>query len=152
MRQIWFPRVFMALAIGLGVMAGVSRADGPPPPITVPSTGPALEQPMPFGDPMVAGDMVPPGGPGGPEGPKKHRSFRECMHDYFTANIPILCWSHHNSVGCGNFKSEFVFIFGSCRSFYGEPCLQKPVPPTVPPGSWPGYGYGQQGSGDCRCP
>jgi hypothetical protein len=38
------------------------------------------------------------------------------------------CWTTHNTLGCGNLQSECVFIFGSCRAFYGEPCLPGPPP------------------------
>jgi hypothetical protein len=44
------------------------------------------------------------------------------------------CWSHHNSYSCGSLKSECVFIFGSCRAWYGEPCVKGPPPIAAPPG------------------
>jgi hypothetical protein len=61
------------------------------------------------------------------------------------------CWSHFNRWSCSSFKSECTFIFGSCRSFYGEPCMKAPPPTPVPPGvPVPGYpvpGYSGPGSG-----
>jgi hypothetical protein len=44
---------------------------------------------------------------------------------------PIGCWTTHQDYGCGNLKSECIFLFGSCRQFYGEPCLKEP--PPLPP-------------------
>src|SRR5437762_1613433 len=45
------------------------------------------------------------------------------------------CWASSNTMGCGNLKTDFLFAFGSCRQFYGEPCLNGPPPPVAPPGS-----------------
>jgi hypothetical protein len=36
------------------------------------------------------------------------------------------CWSHHDLFSCGSLKSELIFLFGSCRAFYGETCLPRP--------------------------
>lgn len=44
-------------------------------------------------------------------------------------HIPAPCWASHNGYGCGTLRSEGVFIFGSCREFFGEPCLNGPPPP-----------------------
>jgi hypothetical protein len=44
------------------------------------------------------------------------------------------CWSHHNCYCCGSFYSEWVFVFGSCKEFFGEPCLKAPPPMLLPPG------------------
>lgn len=38
----------------------------------------------------------------------------------------LCCNAHHSWFGCGNFHSEMTFIFGSCRTFFGEPCFPKP--------------------------
>jgi hypothetical protein len=40
------------------------------------------------------------------------------------------CWSHHDRPTCSSLRSELAFIFGSCRTFFGEPCMQGP--PTIP--------------------
>ena len=44
-------------------------------------------------------------------------------------HVPVPCWASHNGYGCGSFRSESTFIFGSCRAFFGEPCLNGPPPP-----------------------
>jgi hypothetical protein len=42
---------------------------------------------------------------------------------------PCGCAATLNSFTCGNLDSELTFIFGSCRQFYGEPCVkQQPIP------------------------
>lgn len=51
------------------------------------------------------------------------------------ANHPCKCWSHHNYMGCGSFRSECRFIFGSCRQFFNEPCLKGP-PSLASPFDW----------------
>src|SRR6266852_20384 len=46
------------------------------------------------------------------------------------------CASHHNDLGCTSGKADFKFIFGSCRTFWSEPCPQGPTPyKYVPPQS-----------------
>jgi hypothetical protein len=47
--------------------------------------------------------------------------------------VPLGCWASHNGYTCGSLQSEGVFIFGSCRAFYGEPCLKGPPPPPWSP-------------------
>jgi hypothetical protein len=56
------------------------------------------------------------------------------------------CWSHHDSPGCGSLEAECTFIFGSCRKWYGEPCMPRPDPyPPVAPG------YGAPTRTRCGC-
>ena len=59
------------------------------------------------------------------------------------------CASNFNNLGCGNFCSEFKFIFGSCRTFFGQSCV--PNPPHFGGGSGygPGNGYGFDGPQRC---
>jgi hypothetical protein len=40
------------------------------------------------------------------------------------------CFTTHNTVGCGSLHSELTFFFGSCRAFFGEPCMA--APPRTP--------------------
>ena len=70
--------------------------------------------------------------------------------------VPLGCWASHNGYSCGSARSEAVFIFGSCRQFFGEPCLKGPPPPpwspaaNYPPGGVDGRGadgYGRK----CNC-
>jgi hypothetical protein len=54
-------------------------------------------------------------------------------------HVPVPCWASHNGYSCSSFRSEATFLFGSCRAFYGEPCIKGPPPPpwaddgNVPP-------------------
>jgi len=36
------------------------------------------------------------------------------------------CDSDLNWYGCGGLKAQVDFYFGSCRTFFGEPCLPNP--------------------------
>jgi hypothetical protein len=36
------------------------------------------------------------------------------------------CDSYPGSPGCSNLRETCRFVFGSCRSFFGEPCPPKP--------------------------
>ena len=59
------------------------------------------------------------------------------------------CYATHLGFGCSNFRSNMIFIFGSCRSFYGEACIKGP-PPPYPPGVGQA-GYDQAGGRGCGC-
>jgi hypothetical protein len=60
-----------------------------------------------------------------PTGPdrKRFHPISNAIHQH-----PCYCVGHHNSLGCGSLKADCVFIFGSCRLFYGEPCFKGPNP------------------------
>ena len=49
---------------------------------------------------------------------------------------PLGCWASFNGYSCTSLKSTLVFTFGSCRDFYGEPCLKGAPPSALPP--WAG--------------
>jgi hypothetical protein len=53
------------------------------------------------------------------------------------------CASNFNNLGCGNFCSEFKFVFGSCRTFFGQSCIPNS------PHFGPGNGYGFDGPQKC---
>lgn len=38
------------------------------------------------------------------------------------------CYANHNDFGCGSFASDGVFIFGTCRAFFGQSCNKRPGP------------------------
>jgi hypothetical protein len=52
----------------------------------------------------------------------------------FLNKIGHCCWATINTDGCGSFHSDATFIFGSCRHFWGDPCLPGPEPLPLPPG------------------
>ena len=94
-----------------------------------------------------------------PPGPPVYHDMTLTRHAYVpvigqdpTVRRPILeCWqkqgyhcaASHNSSGCTNFYSDFVFVFGSCRQFFSEPCFATPQA---------GYGAVPLGTGNgCGC-
>ncbi len=57
------------------------------------------------------------------------------------------CFATHNSPGCSSSYAQYIFIFGSCRQFFGEPCLAYPPKPPHP---WSHRGAaGGAGAGGC---
>jgi hypothetical protein len=145
MLRKWYLRALFAGILGGGVMAGLARAgnyDRPPP--LVPAESP--EETCP-----------------GQDGKHPHPVLKLiASHPILTCiqKRPVVtfvhnefcCWSTPNALGCGSLKGECTFIFGSCRDWYGEPCL-KGAPPPLPPGWPPGYPPGTPipGQGGCPC-
>jgi hypothetical protein len=159
MQQRWILRKIPAVLLGLGMIAGISRADDARPMPSGPAAPPVMEQTAPVQGPAFSsGDVILPEAAPVGDDPGRPHSFGERLkahiHKCLAANVPLFCWAHHNGLGCGNIKSECNFIFGSCRTFYGEPCFRGPPPPPVPPGYpyGPGAPGGRGASGDCRCP
>jgi len=108
------------IATGLTLLAGAARAQQPAP--TISEFGP---------DPVLM-----------PEPQGNVGRFK----GYFQRHN-CCCASHHNDLGCTSGNADCKFIFGSCRTFWMEPCPQgvspyKLVPPqsTRPPSRWGGQG------------
>jgi hypothetical protein len=62
-------------------------------------------------------------------------------------NQPCNCYATHDAVGCDSLGGQLLWVFGSCRAWYGEPCAKTPPPPIIPgyglpPGYGPKPGYG----------
>ena len=54
--------------------------------------------------------------------------------DCFT-RFGYLCGQNHNWYGCGGWHAQNTFVFGSCRVFFGEPCMpQQPHERVTCPG------------------
>lgn len=87
-----------------------------------PSVQPVPVQPTPFYQ------TVPPDGvpeelaPALADAPARRRPLHECLN-----RCGLACYANHNQFGCGSLHSELTFIFGSCRTFFGETCV--PLPP-----------------------
>jgi len=62
----------------------------------------------------------------------------------FFNKIGVCCFHDRDAFGCESFHSEMQFIFGSCRTFFDEPC--EPKPPRDG-GLLGRYGSGPFGSG-----
>jgi hypothetical protein len=140
----WLP---LGLVLTLGLFAG--RGPGGQPPFVLPPSGPIhgtvaepggenqpLPPPSPYAGPAVVDPawFTPPEGPG--QGGCRNGRCGAILHHF-----GIHCWSDHTLPICGNGHAQLVFIFGSCKGFFGEPCLgKKPLVP-VPPGYEP-FPYG----------
>jgi len=130
MTRRWVFWAALAALVGWGLAAGRARAEGPehsPEPWSVIEHG--------------AGSPLPP-----PPAPTPNPAFthkgpvRDYVHDCMH-RVGVGCWSHHNMYTCSSFHSEFIFVFGSCRQFFGEPCLPGPPEPPMPPGYGPPPSY-----------
>jgi hypothetical protein len=143
MTQRWHARAALAALVGLGLAAGLARAQGPAPPF-VPTADP---QPAAIIDYGAGGSAAATPPPEMPAAAPSKGPVRDWAHKCLNAH-GVCCWSHHNAYICGSWKSECTFVFGSCREFFGEPCLQGPPPPPWPPGYGPnaqtGYGPNAQ--------
>ncbi len=56
-----------------------------------------------------------------PQPPQGHRALKSALLDR-----GYCCDSDFTWFGCGNWKTQAVFVFGSCRTFFGEPCFDLP--------------------------
>jgi hypothetical protein len=141
-----FPRAALAAILGLGVLAGLARAQA----VRVLESSSA---------PVVVSDAVPTevagawsegqiAGPDGAAHPKVH--FPRTRG--WLMKCGLTCSTSHDSPGCGSLKSECTFIFGSCHAFYSEPCFAGPPPtPSELYYSAQGYRPPPRAGGGCGC-
>jgi hypothetical protein len=115
-------RAALSVLIGCGVWAGLARANDPG---YYPKTPPDAKE-------------LPPGYPPVDSSPKKFPITHALFH-----HRPLGCWASFNGYSCSSLKSEVSFIFGSCRTFYSEPCLKGAPPSPLPPWAGPESGYHQ---------
>jgi hypothetical protein len=119
MRTVW-GRFLMATALGLAVTSGLVRGDDRVVPVT-PASG------------VVSEAM-----PGPNEGVVTEKpSLMERLKPVAVIQkvgtlLPPYCYAHFNDYSCGSLSSDINFMFGSCRTFYGERCLKGPPPYPVP--------------------
>src|SRR5947207_11714413 len=121
-----------AMILGLAGWCSAGGQEVVPPPKGVPAGERIIVQPAP--QPVVVDHgPVADGFATERRGPLRNMSNR---HGYCCGDDPAI-------PGCGNWHEDLRFIFGSCRSFFGEPCLPKPTRPrlTDRPG---GAGFGGQ--------
>ena len=107
-------RTLLAAALGMGVTAGLVRAEEPPV-----AAGPVVgtEGAMPAN--AVSGD-----GQGSvPCAPKKRlvECLRPCnlLHP-LRNHRPLGCYANFNDFSCTNLSTELLWVFGSCRQYFGE--------------------------------
>jgi hypothetical protein len=156
-------RSLLAAALGLGVTAGLARADKPAP-------GPVVSQPptaqtqtdrvVPIPDATMTESTPVDEYPVQVKHPTLERLKSGKVCQAIASHLPLTCYGHHNDYACGSIHADLVFLFGSCRQFYGERCLKNPPASPVlgfdpynltfnPPGS-PGYVPPPPPS-NCRC-
>jgi hypothetical protein len=129
------PPVRMPAAEVVVEPGAVSPADGAG---VAPAPGPAgVLPPPPAPSAWVTPDHLdypyaPPLGPLPPAPPRRLYGL-----------LPPRCWTTHNNPGCGSCWAELVYVFGSCRAWYGEPCF--PGPQRSADGTGAGAGRG------CAC-
>jgi hypothetical protein len=137
-----FRRAALAAVLGLAVWSGLARAaDGvilvpgapvPPYPGVVPGAPGFQDDGVIVLPPPV---HLPPAGPSPFAPPEPPLPFRpKPLHDVLHLRHPQCCYANFNDYTCGSLKSECRFIFGSCRTFFGESCLAGRPPLTAMPG------------------
>lgn len=119
MPRTYLARAALAAVLGCGVWAGLARAGGND---LYPRTPPAATE-------------LPPGHP-----PVDSSPSRTPLMDWVRYKRPLGCWASFNGYGCSSLRSETAFIFGSCRTFFSEPCLKGAPPSALPP--WTGLESG----------
>ncbi len=134
-RQLFCKAALAALA-GLGIV-GLARADGncpTPQPVVIniitqqPGQAPMVSAPSGV---VVNGDAA-------TTTPRAHpvrAAIENRPHPLANAidnHPPVGCWTTHNLFGCGSLRSDLTFMFGSCRTFYGQSCLKVPEDPLAP--------------------
>jgi hypothetical protein len=126
-RRVW--QLEMALIVVFGAWAGPAMAQAPPTPTPAPQQGDIKQTyavvpviPHPSSPEYVE--------PSQPERGPLRRLWHNCCTGTkeFMQRQGFCCWDTHNSVGCGSMHADLTFIFGSCRQFFGESCLQPPLP------------------------
>jgi hypothetical protein len=145
MARRWFVYPLLAVALGAGTRGPcVQAGEGPLP---VPGAGgPAFTQDaVDFGGlivPPEAGWV--PGPDCTPPGPTWSPGYYRWRYRPGLGWWPphrgchrhgLACWPHQHGVGCGSLEAEGTLLFPSGRIPDGEPCLQGPPPPPVPPGN-----------------
>src|SRR5262245_49786533 len=121
MQRMMLARAAVVVVLAWGASAGTPRAEAQD---LFPRTPPQATE-------------LPPGVPPVNSGPSTRP-----LRDYCQYGRPLGCWGSFNGYGCSSLHSELGFIFGSCRMFFGEPCLKGAPPSALPPYAGPMSGYG----------
>jgi hypothetical protein len=134
-----FHSAFIMLGTWLGIGIGYAMAEpSPVPPASPAPTPPESCHAVPAGASVTSGTRWEPSVTGPvAEGEVRRGPVRKFLYH---VTHPF-CWCTHNDFGCSSLHSECVFVFGSCRAFFGQACLKKPSSKDGP------------GSSDgCGCP
>jgi hypothetical protein len=129
MRSRSLGRGLLAVAVGLAVVTGLARAQDPPP--AAPSNPSGTYGASPY-------YTAPP--------PAPEEASNSWLHTHLN-RFGHHCAATVNSYGCGSWKADCTFAFGSCRAFFGEPCY----PDNTPAHQGLGTVYQTQSRGGCGC-
>jgi hypothetical protein len=97
----------------------------PEPPITG-------ETPLPYIDPSMAWRKMPVSYPSdlppppAPKYPRHSYLLPECIRapiGHCLNGCGLGCYADRDTPGCGSCRQAFLFVFGSCRYFFGEMCV-----------------------------
>ena len=112
----------------------------PPPPVYAPGIPPAEVAPR---EPTLRTLLPTPAISN--DGPAAHATKSTFWHLHECANKHGMCCSTNvDSPGCGNFRTHFVFHFGSCHEWFGEACNPRPqraIPMPQQTGAYEGWGH-----------
>ncbi len=133
MSRTTLARCLLLSMLGWGVLAGQTWALGPGSPLF---PWAALYGTPEFPRTPPGATELPPGHPPVDNSPSKNP-----LHDWWHRGRPLGCWASFNGYGCSSFHSEMAFIFGSCRTFFSEPCLKGAPPSAQPPWAGQESGY-----------
>ena len=151
MRGSLLRRTLLAVAVAAGAGASLARGQGPTSPPPVPAQG----QPVMIQGTIVYTNPTAPAAPSAPAAPGAAAPCATCgapeagqapgaaerhgwsimpyhLRDWWHNHEHWCCWAHFNGYSCSSLASEYAFVFGSCRTFYGEPCMKGPPPPAYP--------------------
>jgi hypothetical protein len=120
MNRLWRELALVAILAGL---PAVALAGQDPPSAALPPDKTVISGP---GTPATLGAPIdaPVEAPAQPDRPRlfETRPVKTYVHNYFQAH-GLYCYANMDSPTCTNVWTELRFVFGSCRSFFGEPCF-----------------------------
>jgi hypothetical protein len=123
--------VRLVIIVSLGVYVGSLQAQNPYPGIPLgdgPHPGAVQKHPFPPSPNWPITPITP-----SPFDPAALGTDAKGMIKKHMNKKGLGCWAHFNCPACGSCNSECLFLFGSCRQFFGENCPQGPQPYGVTP-------------------
>ena len=143
----WLLRVALAVVLGCGAGRASAQQPGPIQPVVHEMGQPQVRLAP---QPAVA-YTAQSGAPCAAEQKPEQAQPGFCMR--CLNSIGLGCAANHDSPGCGSCYSHYIFVFGSCRQFFGEPCF--PWGPDTLPGKFGttggAGGAGGAGGGCSKC-
>jgi hypothetical protein len=116
-----WQRTLLGIGLGLALMSGLVRGEDKPGPV--------------YPVPGVMREVIADGPSDASQGTKLHPEGRRqggIVERWHNRRPILFCYGNFNDYSCGSLHSELLFLFGSCRQFYGERCLKEPPPYPIP--------------------